>query len=218
MRIVRDQNGGVLVEATVMIPILFVFILGAIDFLFAFYQWNAAAKAVQAGLRIAIVSNPVASGLNNLSEGVLGGSVIAGQSAMPQFTVTCDGATGTCACAGTCTGGVGAYSAAAMDALVYGRGRNACGSTTSFYAAGMCNFFPRVQPSNVRVIYTHAANDALGYAGRPGGPIATIQLQLQGLQFQFFFLGGLMNFANITMPALTSTMTSEDLSSIWPPP
>jgi hypothetical protein len=70
----------------------------------------------------------------------------------------------------------------------------------------------------VRVIYSHAANDALGYAGRPGGPIATVQLQLQNLQFQFFFLGGLMNFANISMPALTSTMTSEDLASVFPPP
>ena len=42
-----------------MIPIIFLFLLGAIDFLFAFYQWNAAAKAVQVGARIAAVSTPV---------------------------------------------------------------------------------------------------------------------------------------------------------------
>ena len=55
LRFIRDNNGGVLVEATLMITFMFVFVLGAIDFLFAFYQWNAATKAVQVGARIAAV-------------------------------------------------------------------------------------------------------------------------------------------------------------------
>src|SRR6516165_4850614 len=63
----RDERGAVLVEVTVMMTIMFVFLLGAIEFLFAFYQWNAAAKAVQIGARIAAVSDPVAIGLNRLS-------------------------------------------------------------------------------------------------------------------------------------------------------
>ena len=67
LRFTRDNNGGVLVEATIMITIMFVFVLGSIDFLFAFYQWNAATKAVQVGVRIAAVSDPVAKGLNGLS-------------------------------------------------------------------------------------------------------------------------------------------------------
>src|SRR5437762_14009292 len=85
----NDQNGGVLVEATVMIPILFLFVLGAVDFLFAFYQWNAAAKAVQLGARLAAVSSPVADGLSNLSAAVLSSSVLPGDP-MPAnaFTVT----------------------------------------------------------------------------------------------------------------------------------
>ena len=37
LRCTRDINGGVLVEATIMITIMFVFVLGSIDFLFAFY-------------------------------------------------------------------------------------------------------------------------------------------------------------------------------------
>ena len=61
----RDQDGGVLVETTVLIPILLVFLLGAVDFLFAFYQWSAAIKAVEVGARIAAVSDPVAEGLNS---------------------------------------------------------------------------------------------------------------------------------------------------------
>ena len=112
LRFTRDDNGGVLVEATIMITIMFVFVLGSVDFLFAFYQWNAATKAVQMGVRIAAVSDPVARGLNGLSAGVVSASLRPG-SAMPSFTVTCDGGTATCTCQGACKG-VGGYNDAAM--------------------------------------------------------------------------------------------------------
>ena len=62
-RLISDQNGGVLVEATVMMLFTLIFLFGAIDFLFAFYQWNVANKAAQFGARIAAVSDPVASDL-----------------------------------------------------------------------------------------------------------------------------------------------------------
>src|SRR5207253_9659215 len=101
LRFTRDNNGGVLVEATIMITIMFVFVLGSIDFLFAFYQWNAATKAAQVGLRIAVVSDPVARGLNGVSASVVSASLRPG-AAMPLFTVTCDGATATCSCSGAC--------------------------------------------------------------------------------------------------------------------
>ena len=48
-RLWRDEAGGALVEATVLIPILFVFLLGSVDFLYAFYQWTAATKAIRSG-------------------------------------------------------------------------------------------------------------------------------------------------------------------------
>jgi TadE-like protein len=72
VRLARDQCGAVLVEVTITMTFMFVFVLGSIDFLFAFYQWNAAAKAVLVGARIAAVSDPVAAGLNNLSVAVAG--------------------------------------------------------------------------------------------------------------------------------------------------
>ena len=109
LRFIRDDNGGVLVEATLMITIMFVFVLGSIDFLFAFYQWNAATKAVQVGARIAAVSDPVASGLNSLSARVVSAS-LRPASAMPRFAITCDGGTATCSCDGACIG-VGGYNA-----------------------------------------------------------------------------------------------------------
>jgi TadE-like protein len=221
-RFLRDQNGGVLVETTIMISIVLVFVLGAIDFLFAFYEWNAAAKAVEMGARIAAVSNPLGSGLScitttcgtsdSLSTRVVSSSIHVGD-VMPSFTVTCnDGGNGSCSCSGTCTG-VSGYNSAALNTIVYGRGSSACGDATSHYHVGMCDIFPRIQPVNLKIVY---AQTGAGYAGRSRGPVPTITVSIQNLPFQFFFLGDLLGFSNINMPALQTTITGEDLSSVAP--
>jgi len=215
LRFTRDNNGGVLVEATIMITIMFVFVLGSVDFLFAFYQWNAATKAVQMGVRIAAVSDPVARGLNGLSASVVSAALRPG-SAMPSFTVTCDGGTATCRCEGACKG-VGGYNDAAMRTIVFGRGSTACGDATSSYTAGMCDIFSKITPANVRIAYTQpAAPVGLGFAGRPGGPVPTIKISLQNMPFRFFFLGDLFIFCNIQLPDAATTMTGEDLYSCSP--
>jgi hypothetical protein len=66
----------------------------------------------------------------------------------------------------------------------------------------------------VQIVY---AQTGLGYAGRNGGPVPTITVSIQNLPFQFFFLSGLLGFANINMPGLQTTITGEDLSSVAPP-
>ena len=210
---IRHEGGAVLVEVTVVMTIMFVFILGSIEFLFALYQWNAATKAVQIGARLAAVSDPVAAGLNNLSLAVVSPAVPPG-SAMPNFMITCDGATETCACntVGACPG-VAGYDQAAMSTLVFGRGSSSCVDATSYYDTGMCDIFPRIRPANVVIVYTQTG---LGYAGRPGGPVPTITLSLQNLPFQFFFLSGLRGFKDIPIPASTTSITAEDLSSSAP--
>ena len=58
----RDQRGAVIVEVTIVMTLMFVLVLGGIEFLLLFYQRNAAAKAVQIGARLAAVSDPVAAG------------------------------------------------------------------------------------------------------------------------------------------------------------
>ena len=174
----RDQQGSVLVEVTIVLSITLVLVLGAIDFLLLFYQWNAAAKAVQIGARLAAVSDPVASGLNNLSQAVVSASVPPG-AAMPNFVVTCDGRTGTCTCSGAnaCRGMKG-YDGAAMNTIVFGRGSSSCSDAKSADVVGMCDIFPRITPANVKIVY---AQTGLGYAGRPGGPMPTITVSLQNL-------------------------------------
>jgi hypothetical protein len=46
--------------------------------------------------------------------------------------------------------------------------------------------------------------------------VPSITLSLQDLPFQFLFLGGLLGFKEIEMPALRTAITAEDLSSQAP--
>jgi Flp pilus assembly pilin Flp len=206
----RDESGAALVETTILLPIIIAVFCGSIDLLYAFYQWNAAAKAVEVGARIAAVSDPVAVGLNGLSnQVVLSGPVIIGQ-AMPAFRVTCDGSSEICSCAGTCLGVVpNSFNHAAMNRIIFGRGSTSCTDATSYYTTGMCDILPAITAANVTIAY---AQTGLGYAGRPGGPVPTITVSLQNLHFQFFFLGYLLG-ANIPIPAMKTTITAEDLCS-----
>ena len=209
----RDQHGAVMVEVTIMLSITLILVFGAIDFLLLFYQWNAAAKAVQIGARLAAVSDPVASGLNRISQAVVGASVAPG-AAMPNFVVTCDGRTATCTCSGVnACRGVKGYDRAAMNTIVFGRGSSSCSDAKSGDGVGMCDIFSRITPTNVKIVY---AQTGLGYAGRPGGPTPTITVSLQHLPFQFFFLRGLMGFHDLQIPPSTVSLTAEDLSSHAP--
>jgi Flp pilus assembly protein TadG len=205
IRFWRDEVGGLLVEVAVLIPIVFLFLFASADFLIAFYQWTAASKAVEVGARLAAVSDPVASGLNTIPTNMVTSAEPVGYTPMPDFQVTC--ASGACTCTrGTCTG-FGAYSAAAMNTIVFGRGSAACDDATSYYKVGMCDIFPRITAANVQIVYSQTG---LGYVGRTAGPVPTITVSLQNLNFQFFFLNG---FANLPMPSFATTITGEALSS-----
>ena len=195
-----------------MMSIMLIFLLGAIEFLFVFYQLNAAAKAVQIGARIAAVSDPVAAGLSSFNTAVLG-TVVPG-AAMPGFEITCDGSASRC----TCTRGPVcprdlSYDQAAMNMIVYGRGSSSCTDATNFYNTGMCDVFSRIAPANVVITYTQSG---LGFAGRPGRPVPTIAVALQGLTLQLLFIGGILGLDKLQMPSLATPITAEDLSSSAP--
>jgi hypothetical protein len=206
----RDETGAVLVEISILLPVVITILCGSIDFLYAFYQWNAAAKAVQVGARIAAVSDPVAAGLNDLANQVVLSGSVAPRRPMPGFTLICDGSAEACTCSGNCPGiSANPYNAAAMNRIIFGRGSSSCTDATTYYATGMCDILPSITAANVKIVYTQTG---LGYAGRPGGPVPTITVSLQDLQFQFFFLSYLLG-RNIPIPAMTTTITAEDLCS-----
>ncbi len=211
-QLARDEDGGPLVEVAIILPILILFLFGGVDFMNALYQWNAAAKAVEIGARIAAVSDPVASGLTSIADDALTSGLASG-SPMPDFTVECDGGASVCSCTSGACDGTGAYSAEAMGLIVYGRAGNSdCTPPASQYFAGMCNLQGSIAPRYVTVVYKQTG---LGYAGRSLGPIPTITVSLNAassktkLPFKFFFLP----FAALNIPQVTTTITGEALSA-----
>jgi hypothetical protein len=70
-----------------------------------------------------------------------------------------------------------------------------------------------MKDANIVITYTQTGR---GYAARPSGPVPTITISLEDLPFQFFFLEGLAGFRDIPIPALTTSIMAEDLSSRAP--
>lgn len=182
-RIRKDEGGAAMVEAAIAMTLLLTLTLGFVDFGYALYQWNAAAKAVQVGARTAMVSSPAITAVS-ASANTADLSLVGTTMATDTYFYTCTGTSG-------CTD-------QPSFNLIYNR---------------MVTFFPRLQPQNVRITY---AATGLGYWTRPGGPVPTITVSLEGLTFQFFFLGGLLGFDDITIPSMRSTVTGEDLKSSYP--
>jgi Flp pilus assembly protein TadG len=197
-RFSHNEEGATMVEMTIAIVLLLTLTLGFVDFGYAYYQWNAATKAVQIGTRMASISHPVASEVASAGPATTPGAP------MPSGTYDF-----VCTGGGACTPGT--YVAANFD-RIFGGDDGAC-ATPLVGRPGMCDFFPRLRPNNVVVRYTATG---LGYQTRPGGAVPTITVSLQNVTFQFFFLSGLLGFNNITMPSMLSTVTGEDLKSSYP--
>jgi hypothetical protein len=97
-----------------------------------------------------------------------------------------------------------------MSRLRFGGGDASCQTVAPGGVAGMCDVFPRIQARNVIVTYRHTG---LGFAGRPGGPVPTVSVELTGLTFDFVFLDALLGFASVNVPNVRTTATGEDLST-----
>ena len=210
----RDDSGAAMVEMAIVLPLLLILLLGFVDFGYAFYQWNGANKAVQAGARLAEVSDPIASGV--ALEGGTPSNTLQVGSVVPVNTydyVCVANAAGTASCscaAGTCQGLTVSTTGQAAFNLIYGGDPVVAGQSRR---PGMVDFFPFLRKQNLQVEYIATG---LGYWTRPGGPVPTIRVSIVNHPFQFFFLGGLLGFANITMPTMLSTVTGEDLKVTYP--
>ncbi|MPY75140.1 MAG: pilus assembly protein [Alphaproteobacteria bacterium] len=187
----EETRGAVMVEFTIIFMLLFLLTGGIVDFGHLLYQWNSAEKATQAGVRAAVISDPVATELADFD--CDNASVTLGTPCRNGGTsfgiVECRG--GSCTCAGLPNGCT--FSAAALNPIL----------------APMQKMFPRLQAQNVIVEYEDVG---LGFAGR-AGPVPEVRVRLTGLTFEYAFLGSLLGLSNITMPDFRATLVGEDLSS-----
>ncbi|WP_435053877.1 TadE/TadG family type IV pilus assembly protein [Mesorhizobium australicum] len=209
-RFIISEDGTTMVEMAIAMTLLLTLTLGFVDFGFALYQWNGATKAVQAGARLASISDPVAPQISTAGAITTPGAPVVANS----FDYICNGANSTCSCSGAnCVAGV--WTAANFNRIFQGdaTGAGTCPGLAAGQRPGMCHFFPFLLPANVVIRYTATG---LGYQTRLGGPVPTISVSLQNVNYHFFFLGGLIGLDNMAMPSMLSTVTGEDLKSTSP--
>jgi Flp pilus assembly pilin Flp len=191
----RDANGAVAAEFGLVCGVFITLLIAILGVGIAFWTWNQATKALQLGVRLAAVSDPVSSDLKTMTG--LSATVHEGDP-MPYFQRICSGATQTCT--------NGTYDAAAMRTLVYGRGNAACPTAVQRYPA--CARFSAHHPAE-RHCRIHA--DGPRFAGRPGGPLPSITVRLTGLDFNFVVLNTLLGLPRISMSSLAAMAAAEDL-------
>jgi hypothetical protein len=196
-----------MIEFTLVAGLLLMLTLGAVDFTLAFLQWNAATKAVQMGARLAAVSDPVCEAISSWT-GLEGGAEPG--TPAPAYEWIYDGNVSTTACS------TGNADTAAIDRLLDGRegsgdlaDSNVFPGVRDIYGSALGANRGAIDASNIVIRYT---GTGLGFAGRPLGPVPTITMEITGLNFNFFFLNGLLGFPPIPMPRLHTTVTGEDLS------
>lgn len=186
-RLLRSRSGNTGFEFTLMLPLLMLLLLGFLDAARFMWSVNRAEKATHMGVRYAITTDMVASGLAGYAFTESGLAQGASVSTDDFVGVTCDSTSCTNKGAGPAPG----YSAAAFNNIV----------------ARMQAFMPEIQPANVIVEYD---NSGIGYAGDPNAPdvAALVTVRLAGLNFQpitFYAFGG-----SIAMPSFRSALTMED--------
>jgi hypothetical protein len=183
--LIRDRNAAAAAEFALVLPLLLVFLFGIIDV--GRYMWaiNRAEKAVQMGVRMAVVTD-------FLSEEV--GDDYLGQCATPLTqgdpipedcfaTQTCDAA--------ACDPGGEVANYGAKFGLIANR---------------MRVFMPEIEDGDIEVTYSPSG---LGYAGDPNGadvsPLVTVRLS--GMTFRPIAFLALWD---VPLPEVRSSLTLED--------
>lgn len=191
-RFAADTDGVTFVEGLLVFPIMVLAISVCVEFGYAMYQMNMAAKAMELGVRRVIVSPRFIQISDDdwsdyWFDNTKGGQVIDTGSANPiGKTLSCTGN----ACDNTW-----------MDWLV---GPNGPSNTWP----GLKNYYPQIEKTNIRITYQQSG---LGYEGRPSGPVLTVRMELVNQSFNLPILGKLLEIANINLPPLTVSATTEDL-------
>lgn len=189
----RRSEGATAVEFSLVCLPLLLITIGIIEYAFALFQWNTAEKATQFGVRRAVVSNPVATGVNTFTGKTNTNAY--GDVPMPDFagsSVVCDGATLTCSNGFT------------FDAVAHNR-----------IVSRMQDIFPRITAANVVVEYLPIG---LGFVGRCGA-LPSVTVRLQNMSYDFIALDSLLSLvggpgtASLAMPDFTATKMGEDLNT-----
>lgn len=180
-RVIEDEGGAALIEATLVLPLLLLLVLGLSEVSLYLWNWGLASKAAQLGVRRAVVSDAVARGpgldpgesatyWDGLPPGASCTPAGTARGPCPDFSVACDLASG-CVCEGRSCG----FTLADAKLVPILRAMQAV--------------LPGLRAKNLRVRY---ATNGLGYVGRPVPVPVDVTVTLVDMGYETFFLGDLL--------------------------
>jgi Flp pilus assembly pilin Flp len=183
----RDRSGASAAEFALVLPLLILFLLGTIDVGRLMWTWNRAEKATQMGVRLAVVTDPVANGLKTYSYSV--------DDTVPQGDVVPPDKFGGIACTST--------SCTCVSNCPFGTTHDA--TAFNLILDQMDNFMAEITAPSVVIDYSYSG---LGFAGDPNGPDVAplVTVSLTGVQFSPIFLFGAVT---LNLPAFSATLTME---------
>ena len=203
--LIRDDRGISSVEFAMVCVVFFMLIFGIIDFSRAMWEWNAAAKATQAGVRHAVVSDIVSLDYKTFSAVGPPLNMKAGDGVPIKDTGGTD-AIATIVCSdGDLSAGVSIGCGTSLGGLISGQA-----DADAFLAivAVMQMYDDRVEAHNVVIEYRHIG---LGFAGNPVGPDIDplVTVKLRGMVLDLI-TPGLSGIFTINLPDFAATLTGED--------
>ncbi len=194
-----NQDGGVSVEASLILMIMVALTGATVEAGYAYFQWNGAQQAARHGARLAATSDPVSQLLSSMTG--IGNGVEAGDP-MPDYAVSCAGKTSRC--------NQGGYDSAAMNKIVFGPDNDNSCAATEKPRRGMCDVFHDVSKENVEITYM---SSGLGTAGYPASLSPLVTVKVTELKFDFVFLDLFTPDSFSTMPDVSVSLMAEDLKS-----
>lgn len=191
--LIHDRSASSAAEFALVLPLLLIFLLGIIDAGRLMWTWNRAEKATQMGVRYAVATDPVATGIASYSFATGASAIAQGQPIDTSYfaSMTC-----TSTSCGSCSG-------SACNSLITPYNSTAFANIVDRMRA----FLPELAAANVEVLYS---NSGIGYSGDPNGPdlAPLVTVRVRNMAFQPIAL--VLFRSSISLPSFSAALTMED--------
>src|SRR5689334_15695787 len=197
-----STSGASAAEFAIVLPLFLIFLFGIIDAGRFLWEYNLAEKATQVGARVAIVTNVLSSGLRDAdytcTDAAKCSTIILPGASIPASalgTIKCTAAT-QCTCeTQPCPADLGTFDSDTFNNVLLAR---------------MQQIDPAIKAENLVVRYSGSGLGSAQTGQMEISPLTTVTLT----DMKFVPITSLL-FAQITMPDLSATLTSEDASGSY---